>query len=62
VQLKWSPIAKCLSQECHETRIQSYKGEIKTTINTFSVPKRQNTNEGEKNSTTAKVHLKKAIL
>ena len=49
MQLKWSPIAKCLSQECYETRIESYKGEIKTIILTFSVPKSQNSNEEEKN-------------
>ena len=49
MQLKWSPIAKCLSQKCYETRIQSYKGEIKTIILIFSVPKSQNSNEEEKN-------------
>ena len=48
MQLKWSPIAKCLSQQCYETRIWSYKGKIKT----FSVPKSQNFNEEEKNSMT----------
>ena len=48
MQLKWSPIAKCLSQQCCETRIWSYKGKIKT----FSVPKSQNFNEEEKNSMT----------
>ena len=48
VQLKWWPIAKCLSQQCYETRIWSYKGKIKT----FSVPKSQNFNEEEKNSIT----------
>ena len=32
VQLKWSPIAKCQSQKCYETRILSYKEEIKTII------------------------------
>ena len=31
VQLKWSPIAKCLSQKCYETRIYSCKGEIMVT-------------------------------
>ena len=50
MQLKWSPIAKCLSQKCYETRISSYKGEIKTIILIFSVPKTQNFNEEEKNS------------
>ena len=50
VQLKWSPISKCLSQKCYETRISSYKGEIKTIILIFSVPKTQNFNEEEKNS------------
>ena len=50
VQLKWSPFAKCLSQKCYETRILSYKGEIKTIILIFSVPKSQNSNEEEKNS------------
>ena len=49
VQLKWSPIAKCLSQKCYETRVLSYKGEIKTIILIFSVPKSQNSNEEEKN-------------
>ena len=39
VQLKWSPFAKCLSQKCYETRISSYKEEIKTIILIFSVPK-----------------------
>ena len=48
MQLKWSPIAKCLSQQCYETRIWSYKGKIKT----ISVPKSQNFNEEEKNSMT----------
>ena len=48
MQLKWSPIAKCQSQKCCETRIKSYKGEIKTIIVTFFVPKSQNSNE-EKN-------------
>ena len=48
MQLKWSPIAKCLSQQCYETRIWSYKGKIKT----ISVPKCQNFNEEEKNSMT----------
>ena len=51
---KWSPIAKCLSQKCYETRIKSYKGEIKTVILIFSVPKSQNSYEEEKNSITAK--------
>ena len=36
--------------------------EIKTIIRTFSVPKSQNSNEGEKNSVTAKANRKKAIL
>ena len=54
MQLKWSPIAKCLSQKCYETRIKSYKGEIKTVILIFSVPKSQNSYEEEKNSITAK--------
>ena len=35
LQLKWSPIAKCLSQKCYETRIKSYKVEIKTIILMF---------------------------
>ena len=48
MQLKWSPISKCLSQKCYETRISSYKGEIKTIILIFSVPKTQNFNEEEK--------------
>ena len=56
VQLKWSPIAKCLSQKCYETRIETYKGEIKKIILIFSVPKSQNSNtcKEEKNSITAK--------
>ena len=58
VQLKWSPIAKCLSQKCYETRIYSYKGEIKTIIFIFSVPKSQNSNEVEKNSITEKAYFK----
>ena len=37
VQLNWSPIVKCLSQKCYETRIKSYKGEIKTVILIFFV-------------------------
>ena len=37
-----------LSQKGYETRIQSYKGEIKATILIFSVPKSQNSNEEEK--------------
>ena len=57
-QLKWSPIAKCLSQKYYETGIQSHKGEIKTIILIFSVPKSQNSNEEEKNSITAKAYLK----
>ena len=48
MQLKWSPIAKCLSQKCYETRILSYKGEIKAIILIFSVPKSHNSNEEEK--------------
>ena len=49
MQLKWSPIAKMLSQKCYETRISSYKGEIKTIILIYSVPNSQNSNEEEKN-------------
>ena len=49
MQLKWSRIAKCLSQKCYETQITSYKGEIKTIILIFAVPKKSNSNEEEKN-------------
>ena len=62
VQLKWSPIAKCLSQKFYETRIESYKREIKTIVLIFSVPKSQNSNGEEKNYITAKAYLKKSYF
>ena len=49
MQLQWSPIEKCVSQKCYETRIESYKGEIKAIILFFSVPKSQNSSEEDKN-------------
>lgn len=62
MQFKWSPIPKCLSQKCYETRISSYNGEIKTIIHKVSVPESQIGNEEEENPITAKAYLKKAIL
>ena len=59
VQLKWSPIVKCLSPKRYETR---YKGDIMSIILIFAVSKSANSNEEEKNSTTAKAYFKKAIL
>ena len=59
---KWSSIAKCLSQKCYETRISSYKGEIKKIMLISSVWKSQNSNKEEKNSITLPSSHLEAIL